>query len=299
MLGKGGVGRSTLSTALALAAARRGERALVFGWTVSDPIGPWFGRAPAGATPVELEPGLSVATYSLEASVRSYFVDHLRLPRVHRHVVGSAPVRALMDAAPGIAELLFLGTLWWLTTLAPREAGLVFDRVIVDAPATGHGASILDMPATLRGMRAAGLLATEIERVSAMMADPDWTGAAIVATPEELALEEAFELVPRVRRALSRPPLAAVINRAVAHLTGEAPELASVAARLSPPCREALSTLVAELGGRARAEREAATALGASAARGVHRLEDQLLAHGTTCPRSVVEALSERCAGWL
>lgn len=102
VLGKGGVGRSTVSAALGLAAARRGERVLVFGWTVADPIAPWFGKPPAGTTPVEIAANLSVSTYSLDEALRAYFVDHLHLPRFHRRVVRSAGVRALVDAVPGI-----------------------------------------------------------------------------------------------------------------------------------------------------------------------------------------------------
>ncbi len=53
VMGKGGVGRSTVSAALALALARRGQRVLIMEWTVTETLGPWFGlRArPAAPTP--------------------------------------------------------------------------------------------------------------------------------------------------------------------------------------------------------------------------------------------------------
>ena len=46
VLGKGGVGRSSVATALALMFAARGERVLIMEWTVEEAIAPWFGLTP-------------------------------------------------------------------------------------------------------------------------------------------------------------------------------------------------------------------------------------------------------------
>lgn len=297
VLGKGGVGRSTVSAALALAAAARGERALVFEWTIADPIAPWFGRPSAGTDPVEVTPGVSVVTYTLEDALRAYFVDHLHIPRFHRQVVRSASVRGFVDAAPGLAELLFLGTLWWLTTLAPEERGFAFDRIIVDAPATGHGASILDMANVLASLPAGGLLGRELGRVVGMMRDPTWTGAAIVATPDELTVQETTELLPRATEALGRRPLAAFVNRAVGDRIGGPAGVARLAAHLSPSCGDALGVLYEELRARAAEEARLADLFAGRTERGVVMLPDLLLERATPSPRAVVEALAARIGG--
>jgi hypothetical protein len=121
VLGKGGVGRSTVAAALGAELARRGERTLVFGWTVSDPIGPWFGLPPSGLMPQEVRPRLHAANYRLDATLRLYFVEHLRLPRFYRHVIDGKHVRKLIEASPGIAELFFIGHLWWRRRSPPRR----------------------------------------------------------------------------------------------------------------------------------------------------------------------------------
>lgn len=304
VLGKGGVGRSTVAAALGSALAARGERVLVVEWTVAEPIAPWFGLPPAGVVPQEIEPRLSVANYELAWGLRAYFVDHLHLRRFYQHVIDGAPVRRLIEAAPGIAELMFLGQLWWLTTLAADEAGLRFDRIVVDAPATGHGASILRLPATLDALGAKGLLALEAGRVRAMMSDPAWTGALIVALPEELAVEETLELLPQATRDLGRAPLAVLVNRSVASLGAldapESPEppgdaaraeLDALAARLSPAARDALATVRFELRGRVKREQELALALAGRTAYGVLALDDALLVGGDASPREIVQRL--------
>lgn len=258
VLGKGGVGRSTVATALALARAARGERVLVVQWAVADAIGPWFGRDRAGAAPVEVWPGVATTNFSLDEALRAYFVDHLHLRFVYRRVIHARQVRRLIEVAPGIAEMFFLGQLWWLTTLAEREAHLAFDRIVVDAPATGHATSLLDVPATLASMGAAGMLALELGRVVEMLADPARTGAIVVTLPEPLVVEETRELIPRVSARLGRPPLALAINRSAAAIVGDEARpawLAALGARMSAPARAAIEQLHGELRERVAIER--------------------------------------------
>ena len=295
VLGKGGVGRSTVAAALGEELARRGDRTLIFGWTVSDPIGPWFGLPPAGLMPTEVAPRLHVGNYRLDQTLKLYFVDHLRLPRFYRHVIDGVHVRRLIEASPGIAEVFFVGHLWWLSTLAEQEAGLRFDRIVVDAPATGHGASLLDVPAVLDSLRATGLVALEASRVMRMMSDPRWTGAVAVTLAEELAFEETTELVPRITERLGRPALGVFVNRSVRHVIS--PEArpawpADLAARLSSTARAGLDTLYAELRGRARYEDALRARLGDGATvHGVLPLREQLMAAGPHEPRDVVRRL--------
>lgn len=297
VLGKGGVGRSTVAAALGLALSRRGERVLVYEWTIAEPIAPWFGLPPVGVEPAEIAPRLSVANYRLDAVLRNYFVDHLGMAIFYKRVIDGAAVRRLIEAAPGLSELLFLGQLWWLTTLAPTEADLNFDRIVVDMPATGHGGSLLDMPAMLETFGATGLLALEVGRVTKMMTDPAWTGAIVVALPEELSFEETVELVPRATADLKRPPLAVIVNRSVAGLVevDGAPWLDAL--KLSAPSRRGLETVLAELRSRVRVEDELSQRLASQTAHGVIAVADQLAVAGPSTQREIVEAVSRSLAG--
>ncbi len=302
VLGKGGVGRSSVATALAFELARRGERTLVFGWTLRDPIGPWFGLPPAGLMPERVAARVYAGNYRLEPTLELYFARHLRLPRFYRHVIRSPHVRKLIDAAQGIAELFFVGHLWWLSTLAADEADLHFDRIIVDAPATGHAASLFDMSPLLSSLRATGLLGVESERVVRMMSDPVWTGAVVVALPEELSAEETLDLVPAVTQRLGRRPLAVLVNRSVRGAVYDVDRpsaLDEVARRLSPPSRAALQTVHDELRGRARVETRLRAALADRTEHGIFSLGEQLVREGRHEPRDVVEALRDEIGAHL
>ncbi len=300
VLGKGGVGRSTVAAAMATALKRRGERTLVFEWALSEAIAPWYGLAPGGIDPVEVEPGVAVANFRLDDSLRAYFVGHLGLGVFYRHVVNGRAMRRLIEAAPGIAEMMFLGHLCWLTTLAEQEAGLGFDRIVVDAPATGHGGSLLDLPATLASMHATGLLGKEVARVLEMMSDRRWTGALVVTTPEELAVEETLELVPRATKSLGRPLVAAVVNRSAAGLVSEDARpawLDTYGASLSPPVRAGLEILHADLQSRRRFEGAVPTSLAGATERGVFSLNEQLGIVPEISQRAIVSALAGALAG--
>lgn len=302
VVGKGGVGRSTVATALALDFVARGERVLLVEWTVTEAIAPWFGKPPVapGFTPVEVAPGLSVMNYELHAVLRSYFVEHLGLDVFYRRIIEGGAVRRLIEAAPGLAELLFIGQLWWLTTLATNEAGLHFDRLVVDAPATGHAVSLLDLPSAMKTFGASGLLALEVGRVAQMMEDPKWTGAVVVSLPEALVAEETGELVPRVTQDLSRPPLAVFMNRSARGLVSAEPAAPWVEQlELGTAARDSLRVLRHELSARVRAEEEARAALANLTRDGVVSLPEQLAVIGARPPLEVVQALVPHVRAWL
>ncbi len=207
VLGKGGVGRTTIAAALGAGFASRGERVIVAQWSVEDALSPWFGLPPTRFRAQQLLPNLATKNYSMDEAFEQYFVEHLHMRAFYRAVVSNRHVRRAMRAAPGLAELMFLGNAMAMTTIERT-----FDRVIVDAQAMGHGASLFAMPQATRTLGLGGLLAVELQRVTAMLQDPARSAAVVVATPEELAVEETLEFWPRIAHDLGRPPAAAVIN---------------------------------------------------------------------------------------
>ncbi len=286
VLGKGGTGRSSVAAALGSCFAARGESTLVVEWAFAEAIAPWFGRQPAGHEARAVAPLLSVMNFSLDETLREYFVGHLHLKLFHDFVIANRHVQRLIHAAPGIAELLFCGRLFWLLELARGETGADYRRIVVDAPATGHGEPLFGIPRTLAGFEAAGLLALERERVTRMFADPALTGAVVVTLPEELAIEETRETLPRLRRDLGRPPLAVLMNRSVGRFFSGDP-----APRWLEELREpALPIVYAELLKRKAREREIEGAL---------PLDDGLLLDAEPTPLSIVRHLAAQLDGYF
>ena len=215
MLGKGGVGRTTSALTLAKLFVERGERVLVVQWAMHDGIGPRYKVPLVGHKETEVEKCLSTMNFDPNEAMREYFVDHLGMKLLHSVVIENKHVQRLIHTAPGIPELFFLGRLFWLVELASAVRGWKYDRIIVDAPATGHGVSLFTVAASVASFGMTGPLAVECERVSQLLADESKVGTVVCTLAEELPVEETLEFIPKITSVLKRPPLFVAINRSI------------------------------------------------------------------------------------
>ena len=153
--GKGGVGKSTITAAMALLAADQGKRVLVIEVDAKGNITDQFESRPVGFTPREVYPGVFAIAMDTEASLREYLKLNLRVPVVGR--IG--PLARVLDfvatAAPGVKEVLTIGKVCWEVREA-IEGRADWDLVVVDAAATGHVISQLGAPEAIRELVAVG-----------------------------------------------------------------------------------------------------------------------------------------------
>lgn len=202
--GKGGTGKTTISAALALAAARRGLRVIAIEMgrdaLIPDLIRP--GHGPVGYQAVELEPGLHAMKIDPFEALAEYLGMQLGMPSLVHKVLGFEGFRQLMDASPGWRELITLGKIWHLEQMK-EQAAPRFDLLVVDAPATGHGVTFLDVPRVVVSAVRAGPLREHTQRVEALIRDPKRTLLLPVALAEELPTRETIELVEETRARLS------------------------------------------------------------------------------------------------
>ena len=213
IMGKGGVGRTTVAASLASYFAAKGEKVLVVQWALKDSISPLYSLPECSHTEQLLPGGYKVMNFSSSAAIREYFVDHLKMKFIYSMIIENRQVQKFIHAAPGIQELFFLGRLFWLVELVQKEKGYYYDRVIVDCPATGHGVSLFGIAPAVANLGVTGPLATECQRVTKLLMDKEKTGVFIVTLPEELPVEECYESVPKITEQLQRPPLALIINQ--------------------------------------------------------------------------------------
>lgn len=213
VIGKGGVGRTTVSASLAYHYAQKGEKVLLVQWALKDAISPLFSLPQCSHKESATPHGYKIMNFSASEAIKEYFVDHLKMKLIYTMVIENRHVQRLIHAAPGIQELFFLGRLFWLVELAEKEKGYSYDRVIVDAPATGHGISLFGIAPAVANLGMTGPLASECERVTKLLMDQKKTGVLVVTLPEDLPIEECYETVPKVTEQLQRPPLAIIVNQ--------------------------------------------------------------------------------------
>lgn len=192
--GKGGVGKSTVAAAIALLVARRGKRVLLVAMDGKTPTCP-------------AHPNLTTAVYDTEEALREYIRIYVKIPFVSRLGVLAQTLDFVADAAPGVREILAVGKVCY----EARSGG--HDLVIVDAESSGHIASQLAAPRTIRALAQVGMLREQTDWMIEMLSDPATTSAVVVTTPEESPIDETLELVTAIRDEAHVSVPVVIVNR--------------------------------------------------------------------------------------
>ena len=230
VVGKGGVGKTSASAALAMSLASRGRRVLVAMCNAKErlshllqvePIGPQIRTVAPGVDAVNMEPG---------AALEEYGMMILKVRALYKLIFENRLVAGFLRGTPGIEAWAMLGKAQYHAFETLPDGRPRYDTVIVDAPATGHGLELLRVPKVILDVVPPGLLRREAERAWGLFTDPTRAGVLIVTIPEELPTNESIELYDALRSELRLPVCGLVLNMVLPRL-------------FDPPHAEALSAL--------------------------------------------------------
>ena len=192
--GKGGVGKTTVCAAEALALAEKGKRVLVAMCNAKERLSTLLGGPAIGPDVALVTRGVWAVNIQPEKAIEEYGSLVLHSRALSRRLFDSKYVRAFLRAVPGMHEWSMLGKAWWHTTETLADGSLKYDVVILDAPATGHGLDMLRVPKVILDVVPPGLLRRDAERAWTLFRDPANCAIVVVTLPEEMPTTETIEL---------------------------------------------------------------------------------------------------------
>ena len=226
--GKGGVGRTTVASGLALLAAEQGKRTLLCEVEKGGLSGA-FETGQLSFQERQVQPKLWALSIETEASLREYLRLQLRVPLVDRLGPLAHALDFVATAAPGVKEILTIGKLCY--EVHERR----WDLVVVDASATGHIVSQLDAPRAINDLVKVGTVRQQTDWMNEILSDPAMTGCVIVSTAEEMPVNETIELAEQLAKQTSVDLASVIVNRVLPELFGRGEE--QVFSKLADPGR--------------------------------------------------------------
>jgi anion-transporting ArsA/GET3 family ATPase len=198
--GKGGVGKSTVSAALGVAAARQGKRTMICEVAQQERISSLFERQGVGYHEVEIAPHLFAFSIDPQRALEEYLQLQIRIRPLYDMLFKNRIFTYFAAATPGLRELVTIGKVWELAQLDRKvKKGSKYDLVIVDAPATGHGLGLLRTPKTFGDIARVGPIKRQADTVYEFITDKDLTAVLAVAWPEEMPVNETIDLQQRLK----------------------------------------------------------------------------------------------------
>ncbi len=236
--GKGGVGKTAVTAALGLLAVERGRRAAMVEMSGAASLGRYFDLEEVGYGGREVRPGLHAFSISAPEAVREYLMRHIRFERLYDLVFGNRFIAPFMSGVLGLSDLISLGKVMDLGWEVDDEGERRYDLLLLDAPATGHGLTMLRSARAMMDAARQGPLYNNARLVDELLSDPERAALVLVTLPEEMPVNETIQMARQVAdEGLVR--LAAVVVNGVPLLP------------LDPPEREAFSRFVDGPGARA------------------------------------------------
>jgi Mrp family chromosome partitioning ATPase len=184
--GKGGVGKTTVTAALAITAARAGRSVLIVEVEGKSGLPAMFGAPVLGYDEVALDHGVRARFLTPDAALVDYLVTH-GLKRISKRLASSGALEVVATAVPGMKDILVLGK------VKSIEEARMADLVIVDAPAAGHAVTFLLSARGLLDAVRVGPIRKQAQDVVGLLSDPTRCQVMLVTLAEETPVSEVVD----------------------------------------------------------------------------------------------------------
>jgi len=192
--GKGGVGRTTITAAIGLLGARAERCTAMVEMNGVGTLGRLFDRDPSDYDGCEVRPGLHAFNISAQQAMEEYLLRHVRIRALYELVFRNRFIAPFMDAVLGLSDLIALGKVMDLGWEVDRDGHPLYQLLVLDSPATGHGLTMLRSPRAMMDAARKGPLFNNAKLIDELLSDPQRTALILVTLPEEMPINETLEL---------------------------------------------------------------------------------------------------------
>ncbi|MGH2785715.1 MAG: ArsA-related P-loop ATPase [Actinomycetota bacterium] len=190
--GKGGVGKTTVAAALAVAAASVGKRVLLVEVEQREAIAPLFGERAIGYEERRLAPNITGLSVIPDDALVEYLYLFYGIRRVGKVLRGTKAIDFATNVAPGLRDILLIGKV--KEAERRRQQGqYVYDLIVLDAPPTGRLPRFLDAPRAVVELVNSGPIRQQAQGVLDMVTDPKRCRVVLVTLPEDMPVRETVE----------------------------------------------------------------------------------------------------------
>lgn len=217
VIGKGGVGRTTVAAAMALTSAGSGQKTLLASTGTKERLSHMVGPPRVKTVNRRISPTLDAVALEPWASIEEYTLMMLKLRSLQRIVFGNRFMKNFVTGIPGIYEWAILGKSTY-HVLEEKGGRKRYDRIILDAPATGHGLALLRVPILIRSAVSSGPVLRDANERWYLMTDADITRIILVTLAEEIVVTETLGLREEIEDDLGLSVGLVVVNKVIPRL---------------------------------------------------------------------------------
>ena len=209
--GKGGTGKSTVASALALALAHQGKNVLLCEVEGRQGIARMFDVDPLPYEERRLTTGLPDATggrgvvhalhIDAESALLEYLSMYYRLGRAGKALDRFGVIEFATTIAPGVRDVLLSGKVYEAVERNSRNKGAIrYDAVVLDAPPTGRITNFLNVGGEVGGLAKVGPIKTQSDTMMKLFQSPR-TAVHLVTLLEEMPVQETIDGIAGLKRA--------------------------------------------------------------------------------------------------
>ncbi len=199
--GKGGVGKTTISMLLGICFSQRDQKkTLICELDQKEEICRYFRQKESKGDIRECAHLLSTVNISFDQALAEYGVMKLKFKSIYHLFFDHPLVKALIALVPGVEDLVLLGKAFNHHREVDSKQQKIWQKVILDAPASGHADTLLELPRVIKDAVPYGNLHQEAQEMWDLIHQPKQTKIHLVCLLEALPVQELIEFNHKLKQ---------------------------------------------------------------------------------------------------